>query len=190
MTYKQKVLEMIPTATCQRGHMKVGREPKVLGFYIHHTDDNRYYIVFATQANRAWKKAYDRIMKNKSDFYQWMPQQEIIPQEVKEFTLEITTMVEDDEEYIRVKVLKAERFDQHGFGTFLSNVNPKEVSVTKDAMGILMAGRYRNGLMGMEFWEENRLAWGSLSNVFSIPTNCISVPTGSKSWIKEMAVQK
>ena len=99
---------------------------------------------------------------------------------------------EDDEEgkCVAVKALKVKRFTHYGFGTFLENVAPSEVSITQEALDILLECPERRGLQGLEFWPDNRLAWGSRSPYLLIPVDQINVPSAAKKWIKKMTLSK
>lgn len=107
----------------------------------------------------------------------------------KDFSLTIEVKEDDGEKCIAVKALKSKRFTHYGFGTFLEIVVPSEVSVTQDALDILLECPERHGLQGLEFWPDNRLAWANPSPYLLIPIDKINVPTEAKKWIKEMSVK-
>lgn len=93
-------------------------------------------------------------------------------------------------EHIIVKALKPERFTHYGFGTFLENIVEGEVTITLAAQRILLATSKRSGLQGLEFWPDNRIAWGNLSPQLMIPIEAINVPEGAKSWIEALEKKK
>lgn len=107
----------------------------------------------------------------------------------KKFSLTIEVEEDDGENCIAVKALKNKRFTHYGFGTFLENVVPSEVSITQDALDILLECPERSGLQGLEFWPDNRLAWGTPHPYTLIPINQINVPSEAKKWIKEMSLK-
>lgn len=90
---------------------------------------------------------------------------------------------------IALEALRPERFTHYGFGTFLENVDPKEVSISRVALDALLECPERSGLQGLEFWPDNRLAWGDSSPRFLVPTDAINCPKNAKDWIKEFDVQ-
>lgn len=97
--------------------------------------------------------------------------------------LRITLM--KDGHTLKIQAQSQDRFKQHGFGTFLSNVMPGEVEITKDAFDAIMSQPGRSGLQGLEFWDDRRLAWGSLHQEFQVHCDSINVPDGAKLWIPD-----
>lgn len=95
---------------------------------------------------------------------------------------------DEEKEEIILKTLNPKRFTHYGFGTFLENVAPKEILISKNALEVLLHCPERSGLQGLEFWQDNRLAWGSLSPDFIVPYNSINCPKGAKSWLKNCNV--
>ena len=104
------------------------------------------------------------------------------------FSLAIQVETNEKGKHIAVEALRSERFTHYGFGTFLENIIPSEVSITKEALDILLQCPERNGLQGLEFWPDNRLAWANLSPYYIIPIDKINVPSEAKKWIKKMKV--
>jgi len=102
--------------------------------------------------------------------------------EKKNHSLKIS--YDKDKEEIVLKSLNPKRFTHYGFGTFLENVDPKEILISKGALEALVNCPERSGLQGLEFWPDNRLAWGSLSKNFIVPYDSINCPKGAKSWLK------
>ena len=105
------------------------------------------------------------------------------------FSLTIEVEEDDGDKCIAVKALKIKRFTHYGFGTFLENVVPSEVSITQEALNILLECPERSGLQGLEFWPDNRLAWGTPNPYTLIPIDQINVPSEAKKWIKEMSLK-
>ena len=105
-----------------------------------------------------------------------------------EISLKIQVDEDSGEKYISVKALKPERFTHYGFGTFLEKVDPAEVSITQEAIDILLECSERSGLQGLEFWPDNRLAWGTPASDLLISLDQINVPQKAKKWIKEMSL--
>lgn len=108
---------------------------------------------------------------------------------MEDFSLIIALAEEKFGHAIHLKAVKKERFVNHGFGTFLCDIKPSEISITQEALDTLLNCSEKGGLQGMEFWEENRIAWGSQSFDFIVPIKHISVHRGAKKWIKEMSVK-
>jgi len=92
----------------------------------------------------------------------------------------------DEENNLHLIAEKSERFKNHGFGMFLSDIKKGEVKITKDALEELLKQKSRGGLQGMEFWDNKILAWGSTSLDFSVPGKCINLPLKAKIWVKEL----
>ena len=109
---------------------------------------------------------------------------------MNDFALTIQTVTEDDETYIEVQAVNPDRFQNFGFGTFLCDIVPPEIEITQEALDILLECPERSGMQGMEFWGDNRLAWGSIYPTLLIPLNRISVPREAKPWIKKMTLAK
>lgn len=100
--------------------------------------------------------------------------------------LRISTQEEDGLIHIKVEALDSSRFKAYGFGTFMSDIKPGEIEITKRAKRMLLnKGRARSGLRGLEFWGENRLAWASLRPSLLVPIDDINVPLEAKVWIKK-----
>lgn len=106
------------------------------------------------------------------------------------FSLAIQVKEQDGKQYISVKSLKPERFTHYGFGTFLENIDPAEISITREALDILLAGQERSGLQGLEFWADNRLAWANPTSNLLVSPDHINIPKGARKWIREMTLVK
>lgn len=65
-----------------------------------------------------------------------------------------------DKTKIRIHTLRLERLTRHGFGTFLENIQPGEISISRQALDALQRCTYKAGLQGMEIFAGNILAWG------------------------------
>ena len=107
-----------------------------------------------------------------------------------EVSLRIDIEGRDGEKHIAVTALKAERFTHYGFGTFLEHIDPKEVSISQEALDILLDCPERDGLQGMEFWPDNRLAWGDPAPCLLVQFHQINVLSKAKDWIREMRIEK
>lgn len=88
----------------------------------------------------------------------------------------------------RLTAIELSRFTNYGFGTFLENVKPEEVEISADALAKLLEQPERSGLQGLEFWADNRLAWGSSALVFLVPVEMTNVPEKAKIWIRKFRV--
>jgi hypothetical protein len=78
------------------------------------------------------------------------------------------------------------RFEHHGFGTFLCDVKKGEISITKEALDILLRQPERRGLQGLEFWRDKRMAWCHPSAPLSVPPGDVNLATGAASWVKSL----
>lgn len=103
----------------------------------------------------------------------------------KQAILRIELVDVDGNQWLHLDATKNERWKQHGFGTFLSEVQTGEVEITEDALVVLLKQPGRMGLQAMEFWPEYRLAWGSLSRDFNVPCERINLPEDAKGWVRE-----
>lgn len=61
---------------------------------------------------------------------------------------------------IRIRTLRPERLTRHGFGTFLENIQPGEISISQQALDAFHRCTYKPGLQGMEIFAGKILAWG------------------------------
>jgi hypothetical protein len=95
---------------------------------------------------------------------------------------------DNEEREIYITALNEDRITHYGFGSFLENINPKEILISKGALESLLQCPERRGLQGLEFWEDNRLAWGSPSPKFAVHLKHINCPEGAKSWLKDCDV--
>jgi len=95
-----------------------------------------------------------------------------------------------EKEEITLETLNPKRFTNYGFGTFLEDICPKEISISKSALEALLNCPPRDGLQGLEFWQDHRLAWGSPSPNFIVPYDAINCPKGAKTWLKDCDVYK
>ena len=95
-----------------------------------------------------------------------------------------------DQQYLVLEALMPERFTNYGFGTFLENVDPKEVQITRLALEMLEKEQERRGLNGLEFWPDFRLAWGSLSLKFLVEAGDINLPAKAKEWVRQFRIKE
>lgn len=93
-----------------------------------------------------------------------------------------------NDDHVRVEAKIPDRFERHGFGTFLSNVEPGEVEITREAFDVLINCPERGGLQGLEVWKEKRIAWGSPEPRLEIPKDKCSVEEGSAAWLVECVI--
>jgi hypothetical protein len=100
--------------------------------------------------------------------------------------LKLSTEDEDGEVCIRIEVVDPDRFENHGLGTFMLDIENDEVEVSEEARSSLLEGQERSGVQGMEFWPNRMLAWGSRSHRFLVPLGAVNVPPGAKEWIREL----
>jgi len=109
----------------------------------------------------------------------------------KEYTLKISKAKVHDSSAIIVEAIKKDRFEHHGFGTFLKDIDPKEVEITRSALNCLIeeCGE-RSGLQGLDFWPNRMLAWGDPNISLIVPIEDINCPTSAKEWIKEFDVKE
>ncbi len=93
------------------------------------------------------------------------------------------------EDEIILTTIDFDRFTEHGFGTFLENVDPPEVSISQAALDALLACPERDGLQGLEFWADNRLAWGAPVPCLIVPCDEVNCPEGAKIWLRLCSIE-
>jgi hypothetical protein len=94
----------------------------------------------------------------------------------------------EKEKVITLTVLRASRFKNFGFGTFLIDIQPAEISISQKALSVILACPYRRGLQGMEIWGEHRLAWGSLEHEVAVSPDEICCEELAKEWLRTCSV--
>tara|TARA_Y100000034_G_scaffold116016_1_gene153796 strand:- start:1099 stop:1449 length:351 start_codon:yes stop_codon:yes gene_type:complete len=99
--------------------------------------------------------------------------------------LKIASFEKDGEDLIVVAAQIEDRFQHHGFGTFMCDVEQDEVEITPEALKLILQQPERSGLQGLEFWADFRIAWGDPSPQLIIPCEDISVPDEAKEWVRE-----
>lgn len=87
--------------------------------------------------------------------------------------------------HITLETLRPKRFKHYGFGTFLENIKPGEVLISKAALKKLMSCSYRNGLQGLDLFPQNVLSWGDPSPNMTVPMDAISVDPKAKTWLRK-----
>ncbi len=103
-------------------------------------------------------------------------------------TVEIRLIERDEDKVFHVKALNKDRLTHYGFGTFVENVEPSEIAITPEAREALLAQPERGGLQGLEFWPDNRMAWGDPGPQIEVHPDDVNVPEGAKKWIRQMSV--
>jgi hypothetical protein len=97
--------------------------------------------------------------------------------------------IDTDGDNIRIRTLIESRLTQHGFGMFLEDIKPGEISITAKAFKILNDSPYRGGLMGLEIFAINVLAWGKPSYGITVPQKFISHHRSSEApWFPDCCV--
>jgi hypothetical protein len=89
---------------------------------------------------------------------------------------------------VMFEALVPSRFTIHGFGTFLENVKPGEIEVTREVFSLIAEQPYRSGLQGAEIFAQPIIAWGAPKSRFIVPLNAIS-NHGAK-WLREACIIK
>jgi len=102
-------------------------------------------------------------------------------------TIEIRLVGRDGGKIFHVKTINENRLTHYGFGTFVENIEPSEIDITSDALEELLAQPERSGLQGLEFWPDNRMAWGCPDTEIFVHPNDVNVPRDAKKWIREMS---
>lgn len=102
-------------------------------------------------------------------------------------TLEITLTEYKGEKILHIKAINEDRLTHHGFGTFLENIEPKEIWITKEAKALLLEQPERGGLQELEFWPDHRLAWATPHPEIYVRPDDVNVPKDAKKWIKQMS---
>jgi hypothetical protein len=90
-------------------------------------------------------------------------------------------------ESLIVRAVQPARLTHHGFGTFLENAQPGDISISKAAWVALKRCPYRSGLMGLEIFSGNVLAWGSPEPMIEVLLTEVSRSRDSD-WFAECCV--
>jgi hypothetical protein len=88
-----------------------------------------------------------------------------------------------------LEALLADRFVNHGFGTFLEGVGEGEIEITHAALDEIVKCPYRSGVQGLEIFGIETggvIAWASTSPRFEIPLQHVSKHQNSD-WFRERA---
>ena len=93
-----------------------------------------------------------------------------------------------DDKHISLEALSG--IEHHGFGTFLSNLKPEEIECDEFSKRTIREATEKRGLNGMEIWDENRIAWGSLAGAIIMPTKEISKEPGADKWLSQITTEK
>lgn len=89
-----------------------------------------------------------------------------------------------DDEHISLEAL--EGIENFGFGTFLCNIKPEEIECDEFSKKAILDAKEIIGLSGLEIWEDNRIAWGSLSENVIMPISEISKHQGADKWLSQI----
>jgi len=92
----------------------------------------------------------------------------------------------EDEEHIKLEAIDG--IDHFGFGTFLCELQPKEIDCDQFSKDSLINAVEKHGLNGLEIWQDNRIAWGSPSETIIVPVSEISKASGSN-WLEKIQTQ-
>ena len=89
-----------------------------------------------------------------------------------------------DENHIKLTALKD--IKHFGFGTFLTNLHPEDVECDEFSKNALLSATAKDGLNGLEIWEENRIAWGYPNETIIMPISEISNMSGKNGWLSKI----
>lgn len=89
-----------------------------------------------------------------------------------------------DESHILLEA--KEGINHFGFGTFLCNIKEDEIECDDFSKNALIQSGEKNGLNGVEIWEDNRIAWGSPSESIIMPISEISNMTKKDGWLSRI----
>ena len=93
-----------------------------------------------------------------------------------------------DDHHISLEALRG--VTHYGFGTFLEDIQPKEIDADAFSKQALLSAQEKSGLNGLEVWKDNRIAWGDSSHKIIMPLAEISVHKGASVWMKLISVAK
>ena len=77
-----------------------------------------------------------------------------------------------DNENIKLQALRG--IDHFGFGTFLCQIKPEDVECDEFSKNAVISATEKEGLNGLEIWDDNRIAWGDPSEEIVMPIKEIS----------------
>lgn len=89
-----------------------------------------------------------------------------------------------DQSHILLEAL--EGIDHFGFGTFLCDLKPTEIECDGFSKESIINSEEKDGLNGMEIWNDNRIAWGDPSESIIIPIDEISNMSTKDGWISQI----
>lgn len=105
-------------------------------------------------------------------------------------TVEIRLVERGSDKIFHVKAINEGRLTHYGFGTFLENIEPSEIEITPEAREALLAQPERDGLQGLEFWGDNRIAWAHPGPEIEVHPDDVNVPKSAKEWIRQMSLNE
>lgn len=97
--------------------------------------------------------------------------------------------VEDGD--IHIKGLNQKRFKQYGMGTFMENVKPGEIEISKAALKLLKDSPEQSGLSAMDIFAGTPpvLSWFGLTLEAVVPPDAINMAEGAfNEWFKKSVV--
>ena len=89
-----------------------------------------------------------------------------------------------DDKHIKLEALNG--INHFGFGTFLCDLKPDEVECDGFSKAAMLEATEQGGLVGMEIWPDNRIAWGDPSHSVIMPIEEISNGSGEHSWLMQI----
>lgn len=96
-----------------------------------------------------------------------------------------------DEENILLEATSNANTEQHGFGTFLTDLQPEEVECDQFSKQALLSAGDRSGLCGMEIWPNNILSWGDPSHTIIMPIKEINSNNHRQNqWVSKIQVKE
>lgn len=102
---------------------------------------------------------------------------------------DVVMRISFDGKMFSIKTLVEKRTKIYGFGTFLQDPKPGEISINKAAYDLLAHCPARRGLMAIEIFNGPIVSYGDTSLEFTeIPLSAISVQPGAWKELAELAI--
>jgi hypothetical protein len=91
---------------------------------------------------------------------------------------------------LRITALLPQKFRTHGYGSFLSDIKPGDISASKQALEFILSQQHQRGLIPVEFFAQNIFMWLNTQPQALAYEKQISVAPKAKHWISQSVVVK
>lgn len=95
--------------------------------------------------------------------------------------------IEEVKNKIKLVALKPERFNTYGFGSFLEDIKPGDISISPKTLEILAHCSERGGINGLELFANNILGMIGTEPLLEVHQDSISVVKPAHRWLPRVA---